>query len=420
MPSLRTVESMGQQTFNSLSIHNYRRYFLGQAVSMMGTWMQTVALGWLALQVTGSGTQLGTVTALQFLPLLLLGPWGGVFVDRRNTRHVLISTQWAFAIASFAMSALLFFGAIATWHLYVFALILGVIRLFDNPGRLTFVAELVGKEHLKNAITLNAIVNNLGRALGPMAAGALLATTSNAFCFLVNALTYVFVLYMLHRIDAAELHSSTKAPVLHGQVLEGLRYVYASPRILHTLIAMTIAGIFVFEWQISLALLAEDTFHGTVSTYADLMSLFGIGAVLGGILSAARTTFTIRALILNFTLMGVSLALASMAPTISYAAAYMLFVGYFSINVITQANTLVQLETRPDMSGRVMALWSMALLGSTPIGGPLVGALGEFAGARWGIGIAAVAAFASAGYLYYARRFLNAAHPPGVPDTSIR
>lgn len=407
--SVDAILAKSAQTFDSLRIRNYRLFFFGQMVSMMGSWMQTVALGWLTLEVTGSGTQLGTITALQFLPILLFGPWGGLFVDRRDTRRVLIMSQWAYCATAFVMSGILFFGSVDTWMLYAFALILGMIRVFDNPGRQTFVSELVGAALLKNAVTLNSMVNNLGRAVGPMIAGALIATTSNAFCFFFNGVTYLFVLYMLYRMRAEELFETKIATREKGQIMEGLRYVATSPRILHTLIAMSIVGIFVYEWQVSLPLLAQETFSGTAATYAALMSAFGLGSVAGGLYAASRKTATIRNIIANMVLMGLALTVCSFTITLAQATVALFFVGIFSINVITQANTLIQLETLPEMRGRVMALWSMAMIGSTPIGGPIVGALAEFAGARWGIGIAAIAAFGGGAYLHYARRYLRAA-----------
>lgn len=400
---------MNAQTFDSLSVRNFRLYFMGQAVSMLGTWMQSVALGWFVLEITGSGTQLGIVTALQFLPLLLFGPWGGLFVDRRNTRSVLIATQAAYGITSLIMSALIYFDLAHITHLYLFALVLGFVRMIDNPGRLTFVSELVGKTDIKNATSLNSLVNNLGRVLGPMVAGALLATTSNAFCFFINALTYVFVIIMLRRMHAAEFFASEKTTQERGQIVAGMRYVASSPRILHMLIAAAIVGTFVFEWQVSLPLIAQQVFDGTVSTYADLMSALGVGAVVGSLYAASRKGITIREIIIHLLCAGVSITGASIAQTPAQAIVFIFFTGIFTINIVTQANTLIQLETRPDMRGRVMALWSMAILGSTPVGGPIIGAIGEFAGARWGIGVAAITSFIAAGYLSYARRFLGAA-----------
>lgn len=408
MLSLSSFEGAGRTTFSSLSIRNFRLYFLGQAVSMLGTWMQSVALGWLVLELTGSGTQLGIVTALQFLPLLLFGPWGGLFVDRRDTRTVLIATQWAYAAISFTMSTLILFGLAQVWVLYLFALMAGFVRMVDNPGRHTLISELVGHVDIKNATSLNSLVNNLGRVLGPVAAGALLATTSNAFCFFINAFTYLFVIVMLKRMEPDRFFKGEKGSRDTGQVAAGLRYVAASPRLFHMLVAAGLVGTFVFEWQVSLALLAQQEFLGTVSLYADFMSSLGVGAVVGSLYAASRSGVTVREIIVHLVCATFAITGASVANTPAVAMVFIFLTGIFTINVASQANTFIQLETRPEMRGRVMALWSMAMLGSTPIGGPIVGAIGEFAGARWGLGIAAITSCTTALYLAFVRRSMDA------------
>ncbi len=409
MLSLRSFEDAGHTTFSSLTIRNFRFYFLGQGVSMLGTWMQSVALGWLVLDLTGSGTQLGIVTALQFLPLLLFGPWGGLFVDRRDTRTVLIATQWAYAGISFLMSALIFLGIAHLSVLYLFALAAGFVRMVDNPGRHTLIPELVGNVHIKNATSLNSLVNNLGRVLGPVAAGALLATTSDAFCFFINAFTYLFMIAMLRRMEPSGFFIAEKGKREAGQVAAALRYVAATPRLLHILIAAGLVGTFVFEWQVSLALLARQEFAGTVALYADLMSSLGVGAVVGSLYAASRKGVTVREIITHLACATLSITCASLAPRPELSMLFIFLTGIFTINIAAQANTFIQLETRPEMRGRVMALWSMAMLGSTPIGGPIVGAIGEFAGARWGLGIAAITSCITALYLIVVRRSMDAA-----------
>jgi MFS family permease len=382
----------GKNTFSSLKIRNYRLYFFGQAVSMSGTWMQTVALGWLVLSVTGSGSQLGLVTALQFLPLTLLGPWGGVMTDRMDKRKLLIWTQTAFGSLAGILSVLVYLNAAPTGIIYLFALGLGFVRIFDNPARQTFVSEMVPGSELKNAVSLNATVNNLARAVGPSIGGILIATIGIATCFLFNALSYVAVIAMLFVMREAELHKAKPARKKKGQIVEGLHYVAAHPRIRDILVIIGVVGTFAYEFQVSLPILAEQTFQSGAAGYASLMSSFGLGAVVGGIFAAGRKRMSLQQFAVSLGLFGVSIILVALAPTLPLAIIGMAIVGVFSINVTALGNTMLQLEAAPGMRGRVMALWSVAMIGSTPIGGPIVGWMGEHMGARWGIAIGGISA----------------------------
>ncbi len=392
------IKKIGQTTFSSLGIRNYRLYFIGQAISLSGTWMQTIAQGWLVLELTNSGTQLGIVVALQFLPLLLLGPWGGVVADRYNKRVILYCTNAVSAIMSLILSLLIFAGAVQLWHMYVFALALGVIRIFDNPIRQTFLAEMVGNAHLKNAISLNSTVNNLARVIGPTISGILVASVGIAFCFLVNAFSFIGALITLAYIRADELHTPAPQQVTKHQVRDSFAYVARTPLIRDTLIMMTLIGTFVFEFQVSLPILARQVFNGGAPEYALLMSALGAGSVVGGLYSAGRSSIAPRHLIVFAGLSGLSLFAVSIMPTLLLAVVSMTAVGFFTINVTALANTMIQLKSSPAMRGRVMALWSMAMMGSTPIGGPLVGFAGEYMGGRYGVAIGGVAAVAAALY----------------------
>lgn len=387
-----SLKNFLNRTFASLAIRNYRLYFFGQSISMSGTWMQTVAQGWLVLQLTGSGTQLGIVVALQFVPMLLVGPWAGLVADRFDKRVIMYWTQILFAFSAGIIAFLVYAEQIELWMLYVFALAFGIVRAFDQPARQTFVVELVGPGHLRNAISLNATVNNLARAVGPTLAGALIAGIGIAFCFAVNALTYVLVLWMLFLMRGDELIREKPAPKLPGQILEGFRYVRSTPVIGWTLLYMALIGTFAYEFQVSLPLLAQETFHGTAASYAALLAAMGIGSVIGGLFAAGRHRIAPRELAVYALLFGVSVAATALMPTLPLALVGMVLVGYFSINVTSLGNTMLQLASAPNMRGRVMSLWSMAMLGSTPIGGPIVGAIGEYAGARWGLAIGGLAA----------------------------
>ena len=382
--------SYGRNTFASLSVKNYRLYFLGQMVSQSGTWMQTVALGWLALELTGSGTQLGFIVALQFLPLLFFGPWGGIIADRMDKRRLLLYTQIAFGLLAAGLGTIVFFGLEQVWMLYSFSLGLGIVRIFDNPARQSFALEMVSPEYLKNAVSLNSTSNNLARAVGPMVGGVLIAALGLAFCFLVNALSYVAVIVTLYLMEEEKLHRAELSMKRSGQISEGFRYVRGNPLIRDTLILMAVLGLFAYEFQVSLPLLAE-VFGSGAAGYATLMAAFGLGSAIGGVFSAGRHTVAPHHLVLFTFLFGLTLVTTSWAADFPAAVFGIFLVGVFSINLTSVANTMIQLESVPLMRGRVMALWGMALIGTTPFGGPLIGWIGEYWGARWGIALGGVA-----------------------------
>lgn len=377
--------SVRHNTFASLKIRNYRLYFSGQIISVAGTWMQTVALGWLVLQITGSGAQLGAVVATTFLPLLIFGPLGGAIADRFDKHRMLIYTQSALATLALSLSILVYSGATKVWMLYVFAFLYGLVRSVDEPTGQAFVLEMVDESYMKNAVSLNSMRGNLARAIGPMVAGVLIAGVGIAFCFLFNALSYVAVIWMLIIMDKSELRRENVIAKQPQTIRDGIRFILATPLIKNTLIMMAIIGTFAYEWQVSLPLLAQRTFHGNAASYAALMSSFGIGAVIGGLYAASRHKISTRNLILFVFLFGVSIIAASLMPTLQLAILGMVFVGFFSINLTSTANTMVQLESTPEMRGRVMSFWTVAMMGSTAIGGPIIGLVGEHIGARYGL-----------------------------------
>jgi MFS family permease len=386
----------GRTTFASLAIRNYRLYFLGQGISLSGTWMQTIALGWLVLELTHSGSQLGLVTAMQFLPVLFLGAWGGVLVDRFNKRHLLVWTQSIFAVLATTIAVLIFLDAIRIWMIYAFALALGLVRVYDNPARQTFVAEMVPPERLKNAVSLNATENNLARAVGPSIGGGIIAVFGTASCFLLNGISYIAVIAMLLRMREDELHGLAIAPRKSGQFKEGLLYAQRTPVIRNTLVILALIGTFSYEFQVTLPVFAEGTFHAGAPGYAALMTALGLGAVVGGIFAAGRTSTSERQFLVFLSLFGLSMLAAAFAATLTAAVSFMVAVGAFSINVISLGNTMLQLEADPTMRGRVMSLWSVAMVGSTPIGGPIVGAMSEHLGPRVGVAVGGAVAVITA------------------------
>lgn len=410
-----TITHFGRTTFSSLRIRNYRLYFIGQAISMSGTWMQTVALGWLVLELTHSGTQLGIVVALQFLPLLFLGPWGGLIADQYNKRTILYWTQSANGVLALILSALVFSDSAQIGALYAFALGFGIVRVFDNPVRQTFVSEMVGDEYIKNAISLNSTENNLARVVGPSIGGVLIAGVGIAFCFLLNALSYIAVIVMLFRMREKELHITPRASKKSGELREGFRYVLSSPLIRSTLIMMAVIGTFAYEFQVSLPMVAEQTFQGTAASYALLLAAMGAGSVVGGLFAAGRHGISSRHLIMFVVLFGTSLIATALMPTLLFATIGMLVVGFFSINVTSLANTMIQLESTPEMRGRVMALWGMAMIGSTPVGGPIIGFIGEYMGGRWGLLVGGIVTLVTG--IFAARALLTRSAIEEIPES---
>jgi MFS family permease len=382
----------------SLRIRNYRLYFIGQAVSMCGTWMQIVALGWLVLELTGSGKELGLVLGLQFLPLLVCTPFAGVIADRFHKQKILQLTQSLLAFFALLLGILVLTGLIEMWMLYCLAFLWGLVNSFDNPARHTFVTEMVGSEHVKNAIALNSTVNNAARAIGPMIGGVLIATIGIAFCFIFNALSSVAIVATLFMMRERELHVAQAASKKPGQLLEGLRYVAATPMLLNILIMMAIIGTLSFEFQVSLPLLAQGAFQSDATEYAILWIAMGIGSALGGLFAAGRTTIAPHHFVGYAALFGMTLLVAAWMPTLQLAALVLGLVGFFSVNATALANTMLQLESDPHMRGRVMSLWTMAILGSTLIGGPIIGVVGEYVGARWGLAVGGIAAIVAAAY----------------------
>ena len=386
-------------TFESLhNSPNFRKYYYGQAVSMAGTWMQVVALGWLVLKLTNSATDLGLVTAAQFVPVLIFGPLGGLVVDRMDTRRVLILTQALSAVLAVALGVLTITGAVELWMVYVLAGLLGVVTTVDNPARQTFVLELVGPESLSNAITLNSVNINAARAVGPAIGAVVITVIGIGPCFLINAASFVAVIIALMRMHPASFHPKVHAPRAKGQVRDGFRYVWNEPALRTPLLMMGLIGTLAYEFQVILPVVAKETFGGDAGTYGIMTGAMGVGAVVGGLATASRARHGLAALTKVSALFGVAIMLVAISPTLLMAVLALVIVGVVSITFLAQANTTLQLTASPEMRGRVMALWTVAFLGSTPIGGPIVGFIAEEAGPRWGLVIGGVACFVAAGY----------------------
>ena len=386
--------------FSSLKVPNYRLYFAGQVVSLSGTWMQGVAQAWLVLDLTGSGTALGLVSSLQFLPVLLFGPMGGVLADRFDKRRLLLITQVVAATLAAVLGLLVATDLIEVWMVYVLAACLGFVYVVDNPTRQTFLHEMVGPDNLTNAVSLNAVVINVARVIGPGLAGTLILAVGLAPCFFINAASYGAVLIALFLIDPDRLHREARQVRRRGQLREGLRYVWSTPEVRVPLLMMAIVGTLAYEFQVVLPLLARFTYRGDAGTYGTMSMLMGLGAVVGGLITAAMRRPPATALSRNAIVFGSIQVAAALAPNLITTFVAMVFLGAASIRFLSLGNSTLQLAAAPEMRGRVMALWAVAFLGSTPIGGPIVGWVGEHIGPRVALGLGGVATL-TAGVLAY-------------------
>lgn len=383
-------------TFASLRIRNFRLFFIGQAISLTGTWMQNVAQAWLVLQITGSGSVLGLAWALQFAPVLLLGPYSGVIVDRFSKKKLLYATQIAAAILCLLMWILVVTGSVSLWMVYILALGLGIISAIDYPARQTFVYELVGDKGMTNAVSLSTAERYLARVLGPAVAAVIIAVFGIAACFLLNAISFSAVIITLYMMRNSDLMPVPKVMHIRGQFRAGAAYVWKKPLLRYILIMMGIAGALTYEFSVNLPLLAQKTFRGDASTLAYLTSAMGIGSIIGGILIAQRTKATGKMLSLSAFFFGISVIIASVMPTLAFTMLALLIAGYFSVNFISLSNIILQFESKPEMRGRVMAYWTTAYMGSTVVGAPIIGWIGETFSPRVSLGFSGLSAIAAA------------------------
>ena len=387
--------AIGRRTFASLANANYRRYFTGQGISLVGTWMQTVAQSWLVYSLTGSGTAIGLLLAVQMLPVLVLAPYGGLVADRLDKRRLMIALQSALAVLALALGLLTASGAVRLWHVFAFAALLGIATAFDNPTRQSFITELVGPGDLRNAVSLNSVLVNAARAIGPAIAGVLIATVGVSACFLINATSYLAVLASLLLLDRAALRPSAPAPRERGQVRAGIAYASRTPELAVPLIMMALIGSLAYEFQVVLPVVARETFGGGPEVYGVMTGAMGVGAVIGGLVAATRGGVGTRAVVASGFALGAAILLAALAPTLPAELGALVIVGAASVTFLASGNSTLQLASVPEMRGRVMSLWAVAFLGSTPIGGPIAGVVSEHAGGRAGLLLGSVACFAA-------------------------
>jgi MFS family permease len=371
--------------FRSLRVPNYRIFFGGHAVSVIGTWMQRVAQDWLVLELSDSAIAVGIATALQALPTLFLGLWGGLLVDRLDRRRTIMATQAVSAVLAGVLAVLTLTGVVQLWMVFALALGLGLVTVLDVPARQAFVTEMVGPEDYVNAQSLNSTIHNAGRLVGPAVAGLLIAWVGSGAAFAFNAVSFVAVLISLFRIDPQRLNRAERVPRKRGQALEGLRYVWGRADLRACLILVAVIALFGQNFRVVLPLFARDVLGGGAETYGWLTSALGAGAVIGALATAVRETVTAWSMLLAAAGFAVVSMLMAGAPGLVVALGLLVGLGVANIVFNTLARVLLQLGADPTMQGRIIALHAIVFTGSTPIGGPMIGWVCEQFGARVGM-----------------------------------
>jgi MFS family permease len=371
--------------FSSLRIRNFRLYMAGLTVSVAGNWMQNVAVGWLVLQLTGSGTVLGLVTAARFAPLLVLGAWGGLVADRHDKRLLLRLTAIVQLVVAAVLGALTMTHVIDIWSLTALILVAGVVDVIDTPSRQAFMNNLVGRDRIGNAIALNSVLINGARVVGPGIAGFVISTVGVGPCFLLNAASFAATWLGLQLMRRDELIPTAVEVAAKRQIRAGLRYVVSTPDLRTPLLLVAVAGAFAWEFQVSIPLFTSDTFHGGASEFGWALSAISIGSIAGGLLAARRRSVSQRSVAISALLWGVAILAASFAPSLPVAYLLLAIVGSGAVTFNAMSKTFLQITSRDQMRGRVMALWSIGWQGTTVLGAPVIGVLGQTLGGRYGL-----------------------------------
>lgn len=402
---MSAVATFSSRTFAALRVRNFRLYFIGQLISTSGTWMQSVAQGWLVLQITGSSVDLGIAVALQYVPMLVLGSYGGLVADRHEKRRILYLTQSGAGLLALVLGVLVTTHHVTVGSIYVIAALLGVVNLFDLPARQSFVQEMVGRDLIANAVSLNSVLMNSGRLIGPSVAATFIALAGTAACFYANAASFIAVIVALAMMKRADFTPMQTVERDKGQLRLGLRYVMETPRLRNVILAVAVVGTFAFNFTVTLPVFAHITFHQqNAANYGLLLGAMGLGAVIGGLVIAHRSNPTpqlLAGLALGF---GVFMTLTALAPSLRLAALALVPTGAFSIAFMSTANSTLQLNSSQSMRGRVMSLYGVAFMGVTPIGAPLIGLIIAKSDPRVGILVGAVLTLATAAGLLVSLR----------------
>jgi MFS family permease len=385
------------RAFRALESFNFRLWTAGALVSNIGTWMQRVAQDWIVLtQLTHhDATVVGIVTGLQFAPQLLLLPWSGLAADRFNQRKLLMLTQASMGVLASALGLLTISGYVRLWHVYVFAFVFGAAAALDAPVRQIFVGELVGDEHLPNAVALNSTSFFAGQMIGPAAAGLVIAEIGTGWAFLLNGISFGAVLLSMYLLRIPELRTNARAPRGPGGFIEGLRYVWARPDLRSILVMLFLIGTFGLNFPIFISTMAVNVFHTDARGFGLLSSIMAIGTMSGALLAAGRDKPKFGTLLLGSAVFGIGCTLAAFSPGYWWFAAALVVIGVAALTFTTATNSMMQLSTMPTMRGRVMAIRLAVALGGTAAGAPIVGWVADHFGPRWSLGIGAASGFAA-------------------------
>ena len=386
------------ETFKSLGIRNFRLFFVGQGISQIGNWLTLIAQTLLVLKLTDSGVALGLLAAAQFGPVLLFGAFAGLVADRSDKRRLLLFVQTFAMVQSFALATLAFQEHPPVWAIYAIATFGGMATAFDNPARRSFVVEMVPEEQITNAVSLNSALMTGSRIIGPALGGLLVATVGFGWAFLLDGVSYVAVIAGLRMIDPSKVRPAPVTPRGKGQVRAGLAYAWSITELRVPLLMMTVIGTLAFNFQTVLPLFAVRDLGGREITFSLLMSVVSVGSLVGALRSARRTSVSVRTVSLSSAGFGASMLALAIAPNQPIAFVVGVVMGFTSISFMTASTAIVQLRADPMMRGRILALQAMVFLGSTPIGGPILGAICERFGARYGLAVGAIATLAAAAY----------------------
>jgi len=389
---LKRIGSMTRETFASMRVRNFRLFFGGQLISQVGNWLTLIAQTLLVYKLTHSGVGVGLLAAAQFGPVLLIGPWAGLVADRSDKRRLLMVVQAIAMAQSFALAALAFSGHPPVLAVYAVAFVGGITVAFDNPARRAFVVEMVPEDAITNAVSLNSALMTCARVVGPALAGLLVATVGFGWCFVADALSYIAVLIALWMIRSSELRPSPVAARAKGQVRAGLHYARSVPDLWVPLVMMAVIGTLSYNFQVVFLLFAERSLNGTATTFTLLYAAVSIGSLVGALLAARRTSITVRVVAVAAVAFGSMMGVLTFVPNQALAYPVCLLVGIASMTFMTASTAIVQIRSDPEMRGRVLALQAMVFLGSTPIGGPIVGWICQNFGARYGLAVGALAA----------------------------
>jgi MFS family permease len=383
---------------------NFRLFFSGQLISQVGNWLTLVAQTLFVLHLTGNGFAVGVVAGCQFAPVLFLGAWAGLVADRSDKRKLLLAVQTFAMLQSFALAAVAFSPNPSVYAVYAIALLGGVATAFDNPARRAFVVEMVPPEDVQNSVSLNSALMTSSRIVGPALAGLLVATVGYGWCFTVDGISYLAVIAGLWMMRSEELHRAAPTPRKKGQVRAGFRYASSMPDLWVPLVMMAVVGTLAFNFSVIVPLLVHRTFHGSDGTFTLLFSVMSVGSLAGALMTARRKEITVGNVILGSAAFGVALLVFSVAPSLAVAFPIALGVGFCSIVFMTASTAIVQVRSAPEMRGRVLALQAIVFLGSTPIGGPLIGWVCDAFGPRYGLVIGGLGALGAAGWGVVAER----------------